>query len=389
MSDEKNTLENEQKAVQVDSAEEAENHEGHDKLAEMNIANLEKKIEQLEQDLLDKETAMSIAVSDKAVELTEAFQSKEKELKNSLNNHETTIQKLQSENSALTDERDELQNNNSILVEELTAVNNTVTDQKQTINDLQVEKESLVQENKALAEEKDTLQKSSMARHESIKELENYKEQVINSNNKIKNLEVELDKFRSIHNDIDTSETPSATFRIDIYKRQGEYNGRIIHTISQNKKAFQTIDKNIINSFIMDHLPKIEDQNDVPKEAQAEEKLSSDKLVLDFDIKDSDIKANQPFDIRLSVDKGTKTDDLSKFNCLIDFYARDMYTGAVTKILSKQSMPTLDKELLFVEKAHPLPSGTFRLEGAVFFRSKDGKPTPHLAKSPERFISIG
>ncbi len=49
-----------------------------------------------------------------------------------------------------------------------------------------------------------------------------------------------------------------ASFRIDLYPRQGQYQGRIEHTLTRDKRAFRGVDQEAIAEFISSHLPTME-----------------------------------------------------------------------------------------------------------------------------------
>ncbi len=61
-----------------------------------------------------------------------------------------------------------------------------------------------------------------------------------------------------------------ATFRIDLYPRQGHYQGKIEHPLTRDKQVFSGLDKEVILEFISKHLPQPEE----------EEKLISQTLEL-------------------------------------------------------------------------------------------------------------
>ncbi|RMD93039.1 MAG: hypothetical protein D6813_04770, partial [Calditrichaeota bacterium] len=50
-----------------------------------------------------------------------------------------------------------------------------------------------------------------------------------------------------------------SSFRIDIYPRQGHFQGKIEHLLSKDKKAFSDLDHKTIIGFISEHLPALEE----------------------------------------------------------------------------------------------------------------------------------
>jgi hypothetical protein len=49
----------------------------------------------------------------------------------------------------------------------------------------------------------------------------------------------------------------TSTFRLEFYPRQGNYVGKIEHTLSQDKKVLKGLDQRAITDFITTHLPRV------------------------------------------------------------------------------------------------------------------------------------
>ncbi len=52
--------------------------------------------------------------------------------------------------------------------------------------------------------------------------------------------------------------SPKATFRIDLYAHQGEFQGKIEHMLTHEKRAFKGLDQAAISEFMAAHLPHVE-----------------------------------------------------------------------------------------------------------------------------------
>lgn len=309
-------------------------------------------------------------------------------LNSQLNTQANELKKLEDRNATLAGKNDELFQNNKKCTDQITQLEKQVTDCQQSIADLHIEKDSLKNEIDTITAEYESLKSEKIEFAHKVQDLQSEKANSDELTKKITKLEKELAKFKMPADDIDSSETPSATFRVDIYKRQGEYNGRIIHTISKDKKAFHGIDVDLLSDFIQEHLPKIEDQNDVSKESSDEKEAMAHRLSVDINVAQKDIRANKPFNVQLSINRGALAEKVKTLNGVVEFFARDIVSGKSTTLLRKNLAPSNRQEMLFNEVAHPLAPGTYRLEGAVFFRSKEGRPTPYMAASPTRLVNV-
>jgi hypothetical protein len=74
-------------------------------------------------------------------------------------------------------------------------------------------------------------------------------------NKKISELEEEIsaeenEKLRSA----EKIAAPRTAFRIDLYQRQGDYHGRIIHLLTKNETRFKGVDEAAISAFITKHI---------------------------------------------------------------------------------------------------------------------------------------
>ncbi len=303
------------------------------------------------------------------------------ELKNKISEKEKSFKELQRMKNALAEEKKELAEKKSALEERVKHLEKTIVDRDQSIKDLLVERDSLRKEVQTVAADYEKIQKD-------MDKLQTYKSEVETLRQEMANLGDELEKYKAPVDDIDISGTPSAIFRIDIYKRQGEYNGRIIHTLTKDKKAFRDIDGNLLKTFIKAHLPGIEDQNGASKDVQADEKQELNGLAVDFSINKSDIAANKPFTVHLTVNKGSLADDLKKLNCVVELFARSLTSGKTIMLINRQVPPTAQQVLHLDLKANPLSLGMYRFEGAVFFQSKEGKPTKYMAMSKSELFAI-
>ena len=69
-----------------------------------------------------------------------------------------------------------------------------------------------------------------------------------------------------------------ATFRIDLYPRQGHYQGKIEHPLTRDKQVLSGLDQKVIAEFISKHLPQPEEEEKLS--SQAPESPPVEKSVL-------------------------------------------------------------------------------------------------------------
>jgi len=257
----------------------------------------------------------------------------------------------------------------------------------------------------------------------------------------------ELDKFSEKITIAEQSEileseelkAPKATFRIDLYKRDEGYKGRIDHPLTKDKKVFNGLDQNAIIEFIMSHLPQEEEEqievyklstpllehkkalvelsvlidnenedhveasepstqlfeaekipvdvsvqstNRSEEEVEASEpsiQLSTFKTIqADLHVKNRVILHDQPFQIQLKIDLSDITIESDKPHTYnISIFVRPFGTSARHVIAETQEIIKSSGVFNIDILAKALSEGTYRLEGVITSSLPSGKPAPY------------
>lgn len=211
---------------------------------------------------------------------------------------------------------------------------------------------------------------------------------------KITRLQKELETTRQ--SDESTFEDISAgraTFRIDLYPREGHFHGKIIYPLTKDDRTLKGLDMSAIEDFISKHLPQLEEQVTQPQPAVAQQNESSFpaapttfhaktprmrefNLFSDYAPSPSNIiKHNQPFQVQLIFDP---TNAIKEQGAPIDYHA-SLYAkrleGGFRKITGevRGNIESADLFTTMLASA-PLPTGTYRLKAFVTFKPIDGEP---------------
>ena len=197
--------------------------------------------------------------------------------------------------------------------------------------------------------------------------------------NKNKNLKEKITDLQKTEETIpEGSGASKAAFRIDLYPRQGHYQGKVEHLLSKEKKAFSGLDQKAITDFINKHLHQPEElvvtPNSVapkPKAASVETQTpafktaSTRKLALIRDgkmQKEALIPHDQAFQLALIVNppKSIVEENVPcPYN--ISVYAKRM-GGGLKQILGETSgQITSTEEFTANVPCVPLPAGIYRI----------------------------
>lgn len=66
-----------------------------------------------------------------------------------------------------------------------------------------------------------------------------------------------------------------SSFQINLYPRQGKFHGQIIHSLTQDKRTFSSLEDGTIVAFISSHLPQISENGDTPRQPLASPELTA------------------------------------------------------------------------------------------------------------------
>jgi len=195
-----------------------------------------------------------------------------------------------------------------------------------------------------------------------------------------------------------------SSFRIDIYPYQGDFQGKIEHLITKDKKPFKGLDENAIKEFISRHLPspdenhkgsKFEVVTDGDKEKRAglesTEKygnLAKMPVLRELQIIKPSAKTssrvllrNQPFEVCANFDiAGVRLTDEYPVEHQITVFANSMADEPRQTIAEAQGIMTSPEESTVKMFGNAIPEGTYRLRAFVTLTRSRG----HGEKIPAR-----
>jgi len=185
-----------------------------------------------------------------------------------------------------------------------------------------------------------------------------------------------------------------ASYRIDLYRYQGQYQGKIEHILTKDKKAFTGLDGIAIIEFMSRHLPQVEDKVEktephvVQPTPQGEtvedfidsggisgplQRLSDLRIIpVGADIPITTLSQNQIFEVHVNVDL---TDVIVPENESIEktltIYAKRL--GGPHEIIGEaRSIPVSSGKRTFKIIGKSLPAGAYRLEAFLTFNRPPG-----------------
>jgi hypothetical protein len=191
-----------------------------------------------------------------------------------------------------------------------------------------------------------------------------------------------------------------AAFRIELYPRQGHYQGKIEHLLTRDKKGFSGLDNEVIMGFISEHLPPKEEQVEEPqpdalpaKEADQVETNGQTTEALhirEFNIIPTGawrptgvVPTNSPFHVQLILDPSDiATEQAGRLNYNVSIYAKRL-EGGHRKIIGevKGEVKSTDPFKTKVA-ATALPTGIYRFEAIGKFKEEEkAKPVDVFGKS--------
>lgn len=276
----------------------------------------------------------------------------------------------------------------------------------QGLKNLQRENSSLQETIQEVEEKNQVLEDQAKANQEKhakeIKglnaQLETAESQKRQSDQKIKELQKSLDAMKSPAHLAEEAIQPKqeykgakSTFRIEIYKRQGELLGRIEHPLSLEKQSFTGVDEAKIIQFISKHLPVSgEPEKSIAEDRKAELEITDFKIMLasgkplqhvllkgqsyyfdfNFDSSGIVIGAENPLQFDVSI------------------FGKNMQSGAKL-LLGQTRLRYADggKHAVNIGGV-PLPTGTYRLELLVNSKYPDGNPALYNLAAQPGFLYV-
>ena len=180
-----------------------------------------------------------------------------------------------------------------------------------------------------------------------------------------------------------------ATFRLDLYPRQGHYQGRIEHLLTQDKKPFSGLDQEAIMDFISSHLPHIEEFEPPvvpPPTEQAE--LSQTSIRLTLTVPNQVVPHDQSFQIQLTLDLTTVAPRDLPLGYQVAIYAKCL-EGGTRQILDQFEDTITSAKVVALDMNVKVPQpGTYRLEVVLTTRLPEGTPAPYTAFVEDGFLQI-
>jgi hypothetical protein len=191
-----------------------------------------------------------------------------------------------------------------------------------------------------------------------------------------------------------------AAFRIELYPRQGHYQGKIEHLLTRDKKGFSGLDSEIIMGFISKHLPPKEEQVEEPQPdalpaqeaGQVEQNGQTEGTlhIREFNIIPTGawrptgvVPTDSPFHVQLTLDPSDiASEQAGGLNYNVSIYAKRL-EGGLRKIIGevKGEVKSTDPFKTKVA-ATALPSGTYRFEAIGKFKEEEkAKPVDVFGQS--------
>ncbi len=235
---------------------------------------------------------------------------------------------------------------------------------------------------------------------------------------RIAELERENEELRSALSQFKETEAPlqeavpaaKATFRIDLYPRQGNYQGKIEHLQSKDRKVFSGVNREAIFDFVSGHLPALEnDPEDYSSSRDAstpvavavappytKPQFAGLPRICDFQIVPLDqgkpvsvLRREQPFHVHLTLDLTEIEAERSLlFDYRISLYAKNLETGQSMVIGQMQDRVPSSNQYQIDAQFPGLQVGSYRIEAMVNFSLLNGEPTPVAAFQESNLIHV-
>lgn len=177
-----------------------------------------------------------------------------------------------------------------------------------------------------------------------------------------------------------------ATFRIDLYPHQGQFQGKIEHMLTHDKRAFSGVDHAAISAFIVSHLPALETKTEELQKLLAlqghEERapqpqtgshdatatLAAHLLAMEIVLSGTStrttlVRDDQPFDVELKLEF---MEQQNPRHCDVALFAKRIEGGPRQNLgTTAQAIADASTSLPLHVTGLRLPRGTYRLEAVV------------------------
>jgi hypothetical protein len=186
--------------------------------------------------------------------------------------------------------------------------------------------------------------------------------------------------------------TAKATFRIDLYPRQGHFQGKIVHPLTKDDRVLKGLDVDAIMEFISEHLPHQEEEATEPQKtptktkesppvAEMEPEYSSTLKLRDLKIipagassPSNVLRSGQTFQVSLTLDP---TEAVSEYGVSMA-YKINIYTkrlGGGSRQMAGAVSGNIKSTDLFtaIVASAPLSSGAYKIEADASFNPSIGE----------------
>lgn len=289
-------------------------------------------------------------------------------------------------------------------------LSNEINDLKKKIDNLETEnlemsevKDNLTKWNRNLTKEKETLSEEIKHFENEIRAVKDGKNKELNEarrdqreterllqnlESKIQELQVKITEYEEkleIEEPSEKLSTAKASFRIDIYPRQGgDYQGKIENLLTRNKKPFIGFDQEAILGFISAQLRQIEPQKPefipaIEKETVPANEAELQKILIfpmDSEFPSYIVPPNRPFKVQLTVDSTKILKNNLPLIYDLAIYAKPL--GKKRELLSQTQNTINQADVFNIEvSAKSLLPGTYHLEAAMVLELPNRKSTPY------------
>ncbi|MGD8992842.1 MAG: hypothetical protein PVI00_15405 [Desulfobacterales bacterium] len=284
------------------------------------------------------------------------------------------------------------------LQEELSEVHNTLKKQENELSECRGKLKQAQDELANLTELRATLSQSEDA-EKRLQVSETHEHQLSQRISELeKVIEFLIDKFEAAeHRDKAISQdiiSQKASYRIDLYRYQGQYQGKIEHILTKEKKAFTGLDGIAIIEFMSRHLPQGEQKVEktephvaqpIPPGETVEGSIDTEPISgplqglsdlrifpVGADTPINTLSQKQIFEVHVDVDlTDVVMPEDESIEKTLTIYAKRL-GGPLEIIGEARSIPVSSKKRTFKMIGKSLPVGSYRLEAFLTFNRPSG-----------------
>jgi myosin heavy subunit len=199
-----------------------------------------------------------------------------------------------------------------------------------------------------------------------------------------------------------------AAFHIDLYPRQGHFQGKIEHLLTKDKIVFKGLDKETIINFISKHIPQMEEESGAESQSTTTQTESMHSPIATIDsvlmpslreIKIIPIGARnptktlnheQPFRVDIPLDfTGVEIEKMLPLGYKAMIYAKPFGGGSPKKLGEYQDNITSTTHTISVDiDPENLSPGVYRIETVVNFSLSETEPIPVAVFQEKNMVQV-